>query len=324
MQILILGGAGFLGRRLAEALADRGTLRGEEIAQVALADAHDPSPVVAPFPVTTHPLDVADRGAVDAMMAEGWDVIFHLAAVVSGEAERDFVKGMRANFFGTLNVLEAARAEANRPVLVFASSVAVYGGAPPEPVQDWTALNPQTSYGTQKAIGELLVNDYGRRGLVDGRGVRLPTVVVRPGKPNAAASSFFSGIIREPLQGEPAICPVDPATTAAWVASPRATIDNLIRAAELEAEALGTQRCFALPGLSVTVEEMLAALQAEGGRAARDLVDVRRDPEIEAIVEGWVTSLETPKADALGMVRDPDYASIVRQFVEDELEGGEG
>ncbi|MCL4161068.1 UNVERIFIED_CONTAM: hypothetical protein GTU68_005814, partial [Idotea baltica] len=205
VRILILGGGGFIGQKLSQALADRGTLRGETIEHLALADVVEATPTVASFPVTTHAIDISQRGDVDALLGEGWDVIYHLAAVVSGHAEADFIAGLRANFFGTLNVFEAARAIGTQPVIVYSSSVAAYGGEVPQPIEDWTNTNPQTSYGSQKVIGELLLNDYSRRGFFDGRGVRLPTVVVRPGKPNKAASSFYSSIIREPLQGQPAM-----------------------------------------------------------------------------------------------------------------------
>ena len=319
---MILGGGGFIGIKLAKALAERGTLRGETISHLCLADVTKTNGFDAPFPVTTHALDIADRNAVDALMEKGWDAIFHLAAVVSGQAEAEFVTGLRANFFGTLNVFESARASGRKPVIAYSSSVAAYGGEVPQPIEDWTNTNPQTSYGSQKVIGELLLNDYSRKGFIDGRGVRLPTVVVRPGKPNAAASSFFSSIIREPLQGEPAMCPVDPDATKGWLTSPRAVIDNLLRTAELDAEALGQNRCFNLPGITVTVAEMIAALGRKGGEAALALIDYDRDAGVEKIVSGWAVDFNPAKALALGMKADNDFDSIVQQFIDDEL-GGE-
>jgi nucleoside-diphosphate-sugar epimerase len=205
--------------------------------------------------------------------------------------------------------------------MVYSSSVAAYGGEVPQPIEDWTNTNPQTSYGSQKVIGELLLNDYSRKGFIDGRGVRLPTVVVRPGKPNAAASSFYSSIIREPLQGQPAMCPVDPEGTKGWLASPRSVIENLIRTANLDSEALGQNRCFNLPGITVTVAEMLAALERAGGQAALDQIDYDIDPTIEKIVEGWAVDFNPQKALALGMMVDADFDSIVTGFIEDELNG---
>ncbi len=321
MRILILGGGGFIGLKLAKELAARGELRGEPISHVGLADVTEANVIEAPFLVTTHSIDIADRNAVDALMEQGWEVIFHLAAVVSGQAEADFVSGLRANFFGTLNIFESARAHGRQPVIVYSSSVAAYGGEVPQPIEDWTNTNPQTSYGSQKVIGELLLNDYSRKGFIDGRGVRLPTVVVRPGKPNAAASSFFSSIIREPLQGEPAMCPVDPASTKTWITSPRVVVENMLRTAELEADALGQNRCFNLPGITVTVAEMIEALGRIGGQAALDCVDYDRDEAVEKIVSGWAVDFNPAKALALGMQADDDFDSIVQQFIDDELGG---
>ncbi len=319
MRILILGGGGFIGLKLAKALAERGTLRGDAISHLCLADVTGTKAIDAPFPVTIESLDIANRNAVDALMEKGWDVIFHLAAVVSGQAEADFVSGLRANFFGTLNLFESARAGGRVPVIVYSSSVAAYGGEVPQPIEDWTNTNPQTSYGSQKVIGELLLNDYSRRGFFDGRGVRLPTVVVRPGKPNAAASSFFSSIIREPLQGEPAMCPVDPKATKGWLTSPRAVFENLLRSAELDADALGQNRCFNLPGITVTVAEMIESLSRKGGKEALDLIDYEINPAVEKIVSGWAVDFNPAKALALGMKADTDFDSIVQQFIDDEL-----
>ncbi len=321
VRILILGGGGFIGSKLAAELAERGTLRGGAIKHLGLADVGKAATPKASFGVSSHALDIADRNAVDTLIAKGWDVIFHLAAVVSGQAEADFISGLRTNFFGTLNLFESTRAAANKPVIIYSSSVASYGGEVPQPIEDWTNTNPQTSYGSQKVIGELLLNDYSRRGFIDGRGVRLPTVVVRPGKPNAAASSFFSSIIREPLQGEPAMCPVDPAATKGWLSSPRAVIANLLRTAELKAEDLGQNRCFNLPGITVTVADMIDSLERKGGQAALDLVDYEIDKTVEQIVAGWAVEFNPKKALALGMQADTDFDSIVQQFIDDELGG---
>jgi len=323
VRILIIGGGGFVGRKLALRLAERGTLRGAEIAHIALADLTKPDAIKADFPVTGHAFDIADRAAVDALIAQDWDVIYHLAAVVSAEAEADFVAGMRTNFFGTFNLLEACRERVHTPVIIYASSVASFSTDVPQPITDWTATTPQTSYGTQKAIGELLLNDYSRRGFIDGRGVRLPTVVVRPGKPNAAASSFFSSIIRDPLQGEPAMCPVE-TDQEVWLASPRVTVENMVKIAEIEAEALGAMRTLSLPGMTITVAAMLDALGSVAGENVLGLVDQERDPTIESIVQGWSSRLETDRALALGLDRDEDFERIIRDFMATDMEGAEG
>ena len=318
MRILIIGGGGFVGNRLARRLADRGSLRGERIGHLALADIVAPEAFEADCAVTTHALDIADREAVDAIVAKDWDVVYHLAAVVSAQAEADFVAGMRTNFFGTFNLLEACRGRAHVPVVVYASSVASFSTDVPQPIRDWSALTPQTSYGTQKAIGELLLHDYSRRGFIDGRGVRLPTVVVRPGKPNAAASSFCSSIIREPLQGEPAVCPVS-IDQEVWLASPRVTVENLVKVAEIDGEALGGMRNFALPGMTITVQGMLDALEAVAGENVLGLVDHERNPKIERIVEGWPSRLVTETAERLGLEKDEDFERIVRDFMETDM-----
>ena len=323
LRVLIIGGGGFVGNKLARRLAERGTLRGDQIAHLALADIAAPSAFEADCAVTGHALDIADREAVDAIVAEDWDVVYHLAAVVSAQAEADFVAGMRTNFFGTFNLLEACRARAHVPVVVYASSVASFSTDVPQPIRDWSALTPQTSYGTQKAIGELLLHDYSRRGFIDGRGVRLPTVVVRPGKPNAAASSFCSSIIREPLQGEPAVCPV-PVDQEVWLASPRVTVENLVKVAEIDGADLGGMRNFALPGMTITVQGMLDALKAVAGENVLGLVDHDPDPKIVRIVEGWPSRLVTETAERLGLERDANFERIVRDFMETDMRPAAG
>ena len=318
MRVLIIGGGGFVGHKLALRLIERKILRGEDITHLALADIGAPAAIEADFAVTAHALDIADREAVDAILEEDWDVIYHLAAIVSAQAEEDFVAGMRTNFFGTFNILEACRMRVHTPVVVYASSVASFSTDVPQPIQDWTATTPQTSYGTQKAVGELLLNDYSRRGFIDGRGVRLPTVVVRPGKPNAAASSFCSSIIREPLQGEPAMCPVS-REQEVWLASPRVTVENLLKVAEIDGDALGGMRNFALPGMTITVQAMLDALGAVAGENVVGLVDHEIDPAIDRIVQGWPSQLVTETADRLGLDRDEDFERIVRDFMETDM-----
>jgi nucleoside-diphosphate-sugar epimerase len=235
---------------------------------------------------------------------------------VSGAAEADFDLGMHVNLDGTRALLDTLRAEGRRPKFVFASSVAVFGGTLPEVVTDETTPGPQSSYGVQKLIGELLVGDCTRKGFIDGRAVRLPTIVVRPGKPNAAASSFASGIIREPLAGVEAVCPVDPRASM-WLMSPRAAIANLVHAHELPAGRWTGPRSLSLPGITVSIASMLDALARVGGEAARGRVKMQPDPRIQAIVQGWPARFDTARADAMGFVRDGDFESIVRDYAKE-------
>ena len=318
MRITIIGGGGMIGQKLARALAGHGRLRGQEIAQLTLADVIDPAPVEAPFPVSVRRLDIADRAAMDRLVAEGADVIYHLAAIVSGQAEAEFDLGMAINLAGTLNVLEAARAMDTVPVVVFTSSIAVYGGEIPDPIEDWTMLNPQTSYGTQKAVGELLLNDYSRRGFIDGRGPRLPTISIRPGRPNKAASGFMSSIFREPLQGKAAVCPVDESYEHYYL-SPRRCVENLIHAAGIEGAALGRNRCFALPGRTHRIGDMVEAMRRVAGDGAAGLIRWEPDPELQRIVLGWKAHFRPEKARALGFVADESFEDNIRFFLEDDV-----
>jgi nucleoside-diphosphate-sugar epimerase len=318
MRIVITGGCGFLGRRLALLLLEQGSAVGA-IDQLVL---FDNAPSALPLPedrrVQVVNGDIASPAAVRAAIAPGADAVFHLAAIVSGQAEADTDLGYRVNLDGTRAVVEACRALGTRPRVVFASSLAVYGGALPPAVGDDTPLTPQTSYGAQKAIGELLVNDYSRKGYIDGRAVRLPTVVVRPGRPNRAASTFASSMIREPLSGQEAVCPVSPDTVMA-LASPRCVVAALARAHDLPGDALGATRSLQLPGFSVSVGEMAAALRRAGGEAAYARLKWQPDPQIQAIVGGWPRALATPRADALGFARDAGIDEVVAAFIEDDL-----
>jgi nucleoside-diphosphate-sugar epimerase len=299
VRVVITGGCGFLGRRVALRLLER-----REVDELVL---FDNAPSALPLPedrrlklVTG---DIADRETVRGVVAPGTNSVFHLAAVVSGEAEADTDLGYRVNLDGARAVLEACRALGTCPRLVFASSLAVYGGALPPAVGDDTALTPETSYGTQKAIGELLVNDNSRKGFVDGRAVRLPTVVVRPGRPNRAASTFASSIIREPLSGREAVCPVSPDTVMA-LASPRRVVDALLRAHDLPAADFATSRSLQLPGFSVAVGEMVAAVRRAGGEQAYTRIRWEPDPLIQRIVSGWPQALAARRATALGFTAD--------------------
>jgi nucleoside-diphosphate-sugar epimerase len=326
MHVLVTGGAGFLGKRLARALLERGALAGPDgaPARIDRLTLLDLAPGALGDPrVEAVGGDVADEGLLARLVGPDTGAVFHLAAVVSAQAEADFDLGMRVNLDATRRLLDACRRLPRPPRLVATSSVAVYGGELPAVVQDDTALRPQSSYGTEKAVGELLVADYTRRGWVDGRVLRLPTVSVRPGKPNQAASSFASGIIREPLSGLEAICPVPPETRL-WLLSPRRAVEALVLGHELPSSALGTVRSVNLPGLTVTVAEMIAALGRVAGPAAAARVRFERDPLVERIVSSWPAAWDTARARRLGFGGDADFDAVVRAYVEDELGGAAG
>jgi len=323
MKVLITGGAGFLGKRLARRLLELGSLTGadggkRQIEQLVLLDVvaaegfNDPRVRV----VTG---DIADTALLDSVIDADTVSVFHLAAIVSGQAEADFDLGMRINLDASRQLLDVCRSRGHTPRVVFTSSVAVYGGALPDMVLDTTALNPRSSYGVQKAIGELLVGDYSRRGFIDGRVLRLPTISVRPGRPNKAASSFASGIIREPLQDQEAICPVSKETRL-WLLSPRQAIESLIVGHELEAKVLETGRTVNLPGISVTVAEMVAALEKLSSRETVQLIRWQPDPVVERIVGSWPGRWDVTRATAMGFSCDKDFEAIVRAYIEDDLE----
>lgn len=317
MRAVILGGGGFLGRKLARLLAGRGEIRGQKIDAMVLADLSAPDPVEAPFPVETVALDVTDRARTAEVLADA-DAIWHLAAIVSGQAEQDFDLGISINLHGSLNVFEAARHGGRNPVLVFTSSIAVYGGEVPERIEDWTATTPQGSYGAQKAAAEILMADYARKGFFDGRAVRVPTVTIRPGKPNAAASSFMSSIFREPLQGESANCPVG-RDFPIWNCSPRVAVANLAHAAEIPADGLGQMRAFALPGQTTTVGEMVDAMTAVAGPEPATRITWDPDPFIAGVVGTWRYDVNAQKALSLGFQRDHGFEENVRYFLEDDI-----
>jgi nucleoside-diphosphate-sugar epimerase len=318
MRVLITGGGGFLGVKLANALAAKGEIQGHAISHMTQADLFTPDAVEAAFPVEGLALDIADRAAVDAAFATPPDAIFHLAAVVSGQAEAEFDVGMRVNLMGTMNILEAARQGGNQPIVVFTSSVAAYGGEIPEMIEDHTCLNPQTSYGAQKVAGEMLLTDYSRKGFLDGRGLRLPTVSVRPGKANKAASSFMSSIFREPLQGEVANCPVDE-DYPIWSSAPRTVVANLVHAAEVPAADWGENRCLAIPGLTATVREMIDAMTAVAGAEPASRITWNPDPAVQTICKGWRAFFNPVKALRLGFHQDKLFEDNIRWFMEDDI-----
>ena len=319
MRVLITGGGGFLGTKLAAALAKKGALNGRELTHVVQSDIFAPDPVAASYKTEGIALDVSDKNAVNAAFAEPFDVIFHLAAIVSGEAELEFDLGLNINLFGSLNLFEAARHGGNKPIFVYTSSCAAYGGEWGEEITDFTFLNPQTSYGAQKAAGELLLTDYSRKGFLDGRGLRLPSVTVRPGKPNAAASSFMSSIFREPLQGDTANCPVSE-DYRVWNSAPRTVVANLVHAAAVPEDAWGMNRCLAIPGQSVRVGDMVQAMTNVAGSNAAGLITWNEDPFIQKICEGWPQDMKTDKAIRLGFHQDKGFEDNIRWFLEDDIQ----
>src|ERR671919_1417655 len=324
MHVVITGGAGFIGKKLAGALLARGALETasgrQAIERLTLFDVAHAEGLAEDARVTSMAGDITDLAEVHRAIRDEVDAVFHLAAIVSANAEEDFDLGMRVNLEGTRNVLEACRALPRPARLVFASSVAVYGGDMPDVLDDDTILTPQTSYGAQKAIGELLLNDYSRKGFVDGRALRLPTIVVRPGRPNRAASTFASSIIREPLAGQEASCPVEQ-DAAMYILSPRRVIEALIHAFELSADALGMTRMLTLPGITASVGEMVDALEEVAGERVAARVNWQPDPMIQKIVAGWPTAFDARRARAMGFEADRDFASIIRAHIEDELGG---
>lgn len=321
MKILILGGAGMVGRKLAERLAKDGRLGAKEIAELTLYDVvAAEKPAGAKFPVKVAAGDLPADGETDKLVAGKPDVIFHLAAIVSGEAEQDFDKGYRINLKGTMNLLESVRKAGHKPRVVFTSSIAVFGAPFPDKIPDDFFTTPLTSYGTQKAIGELLLSDYTRKGFLDGIGIRLPTICVRPGKPNKAASGFFSNIIREPMAGHEAVLPVSEEVMH-WHASPRAAVGFLLHAATIDGEKVGTRRNLAMPGLAVTVGEQIEALRKIAGEKVVKRIKREPDPFIEKIVAGWPRNFDTKRAAALGFKAESSFEDIIRVHLEDELGG---
>ncbi|MBZ0228817.1 MAG: SDR family oxidoreductase [Bauldia sp.] len=323
MHVLIIGAAGMVGTKLTARLVKDGKIGGRPINTMTLVDIVQPAkPADAPFKVHAEAADLSAPGAAAMLIMPRPDVIFHLAAIVSGEAEANFEKGYRVNLDGTRNLFEAVRGFGDRfcPRIVFTSSIAVFGAPFPEAIGDEFFTTPLTSYGTQKAIDELLLADYTRRGFMDGVGIRLPTICVRPGKPNKAASGFFSNIIREPLAGHEAVLPVDEGVRH-WHASPRSAVNFLIHAATLDGRTVGPRRTLTMPGLSVTVGEQIEALRKVAGEAVVRRIRREPDPTIMRIVEGWPRNFDPQRAPALGFRAETSFEEIIRIHIEDELGG---
>lgn len=323
MHILVIGAAGMIGRKLVTALVAQGAVGGRIIERFTLADIVAPVAPAFDGRVDTVSADLSEPGVAAKLIATTPDLIFHLAAIVSGEAEADFEKGYRVNMDGTRALFEAIRLKGLQapyaPKLVFTSSIVVFGEPLPETIDDTYLLTPLTSYGTQKAIGELLLADYSRRGFFDGIGIRLPTISIRPGKPNKAASGFFSSILREPLIGEEAVLPVSD-NVRHWFASPRAAIKFLLHAAELDTSPLGSRRSLTMPGLAATVGEEIEALRRVAGEKAVKLI--RREPnaDVAKIIAGWPQSFNPTRAAALGFEAEKSFDEIIRVHIEDELD----
>lgn len=326
MKVVITGGTGFIGRILAWRIVELGRLAGpwgrpEAVDEIVLFDAVQPSEPLSGLDDRVKIVigDVTDRDQVAGLIDRDDVSVFHLASVVSGGGELDFDLAVSVNLMGGLNVLEACRARAGRPRLVFASSIAVFGGAAmPKSVTDATKQTPQTTYGATKAVCELLINDYTRKGYLDGRAARLPTIIIRPGRPNLAASGFASGVFREPLNGEPCILPVGPATRMP-VLGYRSAVEGFLRLHDIPGDDLGDDRALNFPGLSVTVAEMIAALERVAGDRALGQITVKPDPAIEAIVETWPLETRFERASALGLPLDGSLDDIIRAYIEDFL-----
>lgn len=318
MHVLIIGAAGMVGRKLTAKLLESGSVGGKPITAMTLHDVIPPTyPEGAAFPVVVASSDLSTPGEAERLVASRPDLIFHLAAIVSGEAEADFDKGYRINFDGTRFLFDAIYAAKYCPRVVFTSSIAVFGAPFPDKIDDEFFSTPLTSYGTQKAIGELLLADYTRKGIFDGIGIRLPTIVVRPGKPNLAASGFFSNIIREPLSGQSAVLPVS-RDVVHWMASPRSATGFLLHAAEIDGATVGTRRNLTMPGLAMTVGGMIDALRNVAGDECAALIREEPDEIIMGIVAGWPRQFDASRALDLGFVAETSFEDIIKAHLEDE------
>ena len=317
MRVLILGGGGFLGKRLAVELLEKGGLDQGDLTHLTLMDFAFPDDMPEDSRLACIKADFSDEAAIRKVLQQHPDVIFHLAAIVSGEAEKNFDLGMKVNFHASLQLLELCRQLVIHPRIVFASSCAVFGGDVSSVIIDETSARPRSSYGTQKAMVELLMNDYSRRGFVDARSLRLPTIAVRPSKPNAATSSFVSSIIREPLHGKKATYPVPPETEV-WILSPGRVIQNFIHAANLDEKILGPDRIINLPGLTVSIQEMIKSLEQITSPEVTSLISYEPDVFLQSIVLTWPPHFETVRASQLGFVRDASASEIIKSFMDEE------
>jgi nucleoside-diphosphate-sugar epimerase len=317
MRILILGGGGFLGKRLAKELIQNGGLAQGELIHLTLVDIAFPEDKLHDSRLDYIQADFSDEAIITKILQQQPDVIFHLAAIVSGEAEKNLELGMKINFYASLQILELCRKLSVHPRIVFASSCAVFGGDVSQVITDQTAPKPRSSYGTQKAMVELLLNDYSRRGFVDARSVRLPTIAIRPGKPNAATSSFVSSIIREPLHGKEATYPVPPETPC-WILSPKRVIQNFIHAANIDEKLLGDDRVINLPGLTVSVKGMIDSLEQIAGPEVTRLISHKPDAFLQSIVLTWPPYFDTQRAKKLGFVSDSSVEEIIQWYIAEE------
>lgn len=314
MKVLIIGGGGFIGSRLAlEWLHKQPQSKGE----ITLLDRAFPENISQNREFKCVQGDFSDPSIIDPLLIKKPDLIFHLAAVVSGEAEKNFDLGMRVNLHGSLHLLEKCRKLAYCPKIVFASSCGIFGGDVNQVLTEETAPKPKSSYGTQKAIVDLLMNDYSRRGYVDARCLRLPTITVRPGKPNAATSSFLSSIIREPLNGQPTSYPVAPSSLF-WILSPKQVVRNFIHAAQLSAENIGEDRSINLPGITVSVQKMIDSLEEVTHKGITELISYQPDAFLQSIVLTWPPNFDTKKANALGFTADKNVIEIITNYIQEE------
>ena len=322
MRIVLLGGAGFLGCKLAKSLLEKGYINdssgiNQKFEKLVVFDKLQANlGVDERLEVITG--NIADSATLEKLILPRTDIIIHLAAIVSGEAEKNFELGMQVNLLATQNLLEICRSLSKPPRFLFSSSVGVFGGDMPEVIEDDTAPVPQSSYGTQKAIVELLVNDYSRRGFINGLSLRLPTIVVRPGKPNAATTTFASSIIREPLQGERVVCPVTP-DTQLWILSPRQVIRSVIKALDMDSSSLGKNRILSLPGITVSVQDMVKALEAVAGKEAIQRIDWQPDLFIQKIVGSFPSYFRPTRALELGFKSDKSMTEIIQNFIDDDM-----
>lgn len=314
MNVLIIGGGGFIGSRLAtEWLQQQPQSKGK----ITLVDREFPDKITKNRGFKCVEGDFSDPTIINPLLIKKPDLIFHLAAVVSGEAEKNFDLGMRVNLHGSLHLLEKCRELAYCPKIVFASSCGIFGGDVNQVLTEETAPKPKSSYGTQKAIVDLLMNDFSRRGFVDARCLRLPTITVRPGKPNAATSSFLSSIIREPLNGKPTSYPVAPSSPF-WILSPKQVVRNFIHAAKLPAKTIGDDRTINLPGITVTVQEMIDSLEQVTHKGITELISYQPDAFLQSIVLTWPPNFNTKKADALGFTADKNTIEIITNYIQEE------